>query len=430
MPAESYKLPPPRHAFRAAVKSLNAQSITAHSNYFQSGDICYLLNDDSEKIPLLAGNFKSQEIKLQPLKRIKSLKTDCQIFNPGLGGILRMPLNLRGKVFNCLGEALLKDDDCSERLLNIDLHRPPPKPLERISISRIFHTGINSIDTFLTVGQGQRLGLFAEAGTGKSTLLGMLARNSQADVNVIALIGERGREVREFIEESLGEKGLIKSVVFCATSDETPSARKTAALSAIAVAEHYRAQGKKVLLLMDSLTRLARAIREISLTEGELPVRQGYTPSVFTELPEILERSGNDSRGSITAFFTILSNGEMESDPLADEIKSLLDGHIILSKSLATAGIRPAIDIVNSVSRCMHKLQSGSFLQQINNLRSAYARARKDSDLLLFGAIPDPELQKALKVQEQINQLITQNQDTGLSMKELKKRIAEIYSNK
>jgi ATP synthase in type III secretion protein N len=261
----------------------------------------------------------------------------------------------------------------------------PPDPLKRRIISRPLITGIKAIDGLTTLGEGQRMGIFAPAGVGKSTLMGMLARNTQCDVSVIALIGERGREVREFIEHVLGPEGMARSVVVCATSDRSPIERSKAAHVATAVAEYFRDQGQRVLLMMDSLTRFARARREIGLASGELPARRGFPPSVFAELPKLLERSGNGERGSITALYTVLAEDESAGDPIAEEVRGILDGHLILSRKIAAKNQYPAIDVLGSLSRVMPQVTRGPHVKHAAEIRSLLARYDELEILIQLG---------------------------------------------
>jgi FliI/YscN family ATPase len=247
-------------------------------------------------------------------------------------------------------------------------------------------TGVRAIDSLLTCGEGQRLGLFAAAGVGKSSLLGMIARNTEADVNVITLVGERGREVRDFLERDLGPSGLERSVVVCATSNEPSLLRLKCAFVGTAIAEYFRNRGKKVMLLMDSITRFARAQREVGLACGEPPARAGYTPSVFAELPKLLERAGNSDKGSITAFYTVLVAGDDMNEPVADEVRSILDGHIALSRDLAAEGHYPAIDILDSISRVMNSVAEKDHIRAATRMREVIATYQKQRDLILLGA--------------------------------------------
>jgi len=291
------------------------------------------------------------------------------------------------------------------------LYREAPPVLERPPLREALPMGIRAIDALLTCARGQRVGIFAGSGVGKSTLLGMMARNSSADVNVIALIGERGREVREFIEHSLGEQGLRRSVLVVATSDQPAILRQRAAFTATAIAEYFRDQGREVLLMMDSLTRLAMAQREVGLAAGEPPSARGYTPSVFALMPRLLERAGNSAQGSITAFYTVLVDADDMNDPIADTVRAILDGHIVLSRALTQRGHYPPIDVLSSLSRVMPNIVSQAHLEAANRLRQLLAAYRDAEDLILIGAYQkgaNPLVDLALERMDAIQQFLRQ----------------------
>jgi type III secretion protein N (ATPase) len=302
----------------------------------------------------------------------------------------------------------------------------PPPALKRTPISEVVPTGIRVIDGLVPIGKGQRMGIFAPAGVGKSTLLGALARNTKCDVVVAALIGERGREVREFIDEVLGPDALARSVVVYATSDEPPARRMLAASTATAIAESFRAQGKHVLLMVDSLTRVARAIREVSLCMGELPVRQGYTPSVFTELPRLLERAGTNEHGAITALYTVLSSDENDTDVLREELLSLLDGHLCMTNQVALRGIRPAIDPTRSLSRLCPALSSTAELSAQTSVRTAIARLWKEKDMLMFGGTADESLKHLLSLEPTLNAFLAQNPHESIPLEQTKQQLGAL----
>jgi FliI/YscN family ATPase len=284
--------------------------------------------------------------------------------------------------------------------------------MRRQRVTKPLMTGVRVIDGCLTVGEGQRVGIFAAAGVGKSTLLGMLARNTEADVNVIALVGERGREVRDFIEHDLGEEGLKRSVVVVATSNEPALVRMKAAYVATTIAEYFRDQGLRVVLMMDSVTRFARALREVGLAAGEPPARAGFPPSVFSELPRLLERTGNSERGSITAFYTVLVEGDDMTEPVADETRSILDGHIVLSRALAAAGHYPAIDVGQSVSRVMPAVVAAPHLEAARRLREVLATYEAQKDLIMIGAYKkgsDPRTDYAIAKLDGVNAFLRQS---------------------
>lgn len=311
----------------------------------------------------------------------------------------------------------------------VPLHREAPPALARRLVQAPLATGVRAIDGLLTVGEGQRVGIFAMAGGGKSTLLGMLARQAQADVNVIALIGERGREVREFIEDSLGEAGLARSVVVVSTSDRPALERVRAAYAATAIAEGWREQGARVLLLMDSVTRFARGLREVGLAAQEPAVRRGFPPSVFAELPRLFERAGNDARGSITAFYTVLAEDEDGSDPVAEEVRSILDGHIVLSRKLAEAQHYPAIDVLASASRVFTRVASPGHQAAAARTRALMARHAEVEFLLRVGeyqAGSDPLADQAIERLPQIRALLTQRPDEASPIEATWARLQEI----
>jgi ATP synthase in type III secretion protein N len=316
---------------------------------------------------------------LTPLGTLQGLSAQTEVVSRGRQATVGAGAPLLGRILDAQGNPI-DGGPPTTGLTRVPVYRDAPNPMTRATIGRPFHTGVRAIDTVLTVGEGQRVGVFASAGGGKSTLLGMLAR-SGADINVVVLVGERGREVREFIEDSLGPSGLQKSIVIVATSDRPAVERARAAYVGTAIAEYFRDQGKRVLLLLDSVTRFARALRDVGLAVGEPPARRGYPPSVFSALPSLFERSGNDERGSITAFYTVLLEDE-EGDPIAEEVRSILDGHIYLARKLAAANHYPAIDVLASVSRTMPRVVQPTHLRAAATLRRRLAKFQ-DMELLV-----------------------------------------------
>ena len=349
---------------------------------------------------------------LYPLGTLEGICTDSSVRVLDGDRLLPFANDLLGCVLDGTGK-LLRGSVPEKFDQHLTIDASAPDPLTRLPVKDVFETGIKVIDSVLTMGRGQRVGIFATAGGGKSTLLAMLARNSSADVIVIGLVGERGREVSEFIDEHLGAEGMRRSVVVVATSDRPAMERLMAAQSATAVAEGFRRQGKNVLLLIDSVTRTARALREIGLSVGEPPVRQGFPPSVFAELPRLFERAGNDDRGTITAFYTVLAEDEDAMDPVVEETRSILDGHIVLSRALGEAGYYPAIDVLASVSRVFTSVTSIAHQQAATHLRKLLLK-HQDVELLVqmgeYEKGSDPLADECLLKYESIRSFLSQSQ--------------------
>lgn len=373
------------------------------------GDLCYL-RGDGHAIPAEVVGFRDDKVLMMPLAQTDGLRPGWEVHSTG--GPLRAPIgnSLLGRVITGLGEPL---DDLGP--IDDALYRPitglPPAPLSRARIKEPLSLGVRAVDGLLTIGQGQRIGIFAGSGVGKSTLLGMVARATSADCNVIALVGERGREVREFIERDLGEEGLKRSVVVVATSEQPALIRIRAALMATAIAEAFRDQGKNAILMMDSVTRLAQAQREVGLSIGEPPATRGYTPSVFTMLPRVLERSGTGPTGSVTGIYTVLVDGDDMNEPIADAVRGILDGHIVLSRKLAHMNHYPAIDILGSVSRVMPEVTTPQHQSASRKFRSLLAAYRDAEDLISIGAYQSgtrPEVDEAVAKLPAINQYLRQ----------------------
>ena len=362
---------------KASGTSVHAIGLTA-----AIGQRCLIVSlDGRHELPADVVGIDDGKLILFPYGPLNGVTNDSVVHLLNEQSSIGFSDNMAGLVLDALGRPFGK-----QRLptftRSCPLDADAPDPMMRKPIDTILETGIKVIDALLSVGVGQRIGIFAMAGAGKSTLLSMLARHAVADVIVIALIGERGREVREFVEQTLGEQGMARSVVVVATSDRPAMERVMAAQSATAIAEGYRAQGKHVLLLMDSVTRYARALREIGLSSGELPVRRGFTPSVFSELPRLFERAGTNQTGAITAFYTVLAEDEDNSDPIAEETRSILDGHIVLSRSLSESGRYPAVDPLASVSRLFTELAEDKHRQAAFELRAMLAK-HKEIELLV-----------------------------------------------
>ncbi len=382
------------------------------------GQPCRIFDPDAPDDPtsLLRAEvvgFDGREVLLAPFGALSGIAVGASVVALANEDTLPCGDDLLGRVIDPFGNPL--DGRPSPRLDHgAPLRRDAPHPLERQPVRQAFATGVRAIDAALTVGVGQRLGIFAMAGGGKSTLLGMLARRAQADVNVIGLIGERGREVAEFLDDALGPEGLARSVVVVSTSDRPALERVRAAHAATAIAEGFRARGKRVMLLMDSVTRFARGLREIGLAAHEPPVRRGFPPSVFAELPRLFERAGNDAHGSITAFYTVLVEDEDGADPVAEEVRSILDGHIVLSRKLAQAHHYPAIDVLGSASRVFDRVSAADHRDAAAKLRGLMASHAEVEFLLRVGeyqAGSDPQADQAIERMPSIRELLLQRPD-------------------
>lgn len=348
------------------------------------GELCVIYNQVNKPVNCEVVGFKDKEVILMALGELTLIAPGCKVISKGIPLSVMCSDNLLGKVLDGLGNPI----DNSDAVLGdrYNLNNEPPDPMKRKKIRNIMETGVRAIDAFTTCGEGQRIGIFAGSGVGKSTALGMIARNAKADVNVIALIGERGREVLDFIDKDLGEEGMKKSVVVCATSDKAPLVRLKGALTATAIAEYFRDQGKKVILMMDSVTRFAMAQREVGVAIGEPPAQKGYTPSVFAMLPKLMERTGTSDKGSITAFYTVLVDGDDFNEPIADTTRGILDGHIVLSRDLANKNHYPSIDVLNSLSRLMNEIASKEDIKIASFARDMLAEYREAEDLINIGA--------------------------------------------
>lgn len=349
------------------------------------GEVC-LVKREGEPLRTQVVGFTQEEVFLSPLGEMTGIGPSSEVIATHMPLSIKVGPQLLGRVLNGVGEPLDVDVkgplECEEYY---PVWQSPPDPLKRQRITVPLSVGVRCIDGVLTTGIGQRVGIFAAAGGGKSTLLGMIARNAVADVNVISLIGERGRELRDFIERDLGPEGLARSVLVVSTSDQASQLRLNAAYVGTAIAEYFRDQGKSVILMMDSVTRFARALREIGLAAGEPPARAGYTPSVFSTLPKLLERAGNSETGSITAFYTILVAGDDMNEPVADEVRSILDGHLILSAELARQYHYPAVDVLSSASRVMPSIVPKEHLQLVGKLKEVLATYKKNELLIKIG---------------------------------------------
>jgi flagellum-specific ATP synthase len=372
-------------------------------------EVCTIYNEKNKPIPCEVVGFKENDVVLMPLGELWGISPGCRVVPEGKPLSINCSNNLLGKILDGLGRPINGEEINGGTPYSLD--REPPDPLKRRRIKNILPTGVRAIDGFLTCGEGQRIGIFAGSGVGKSTTLGMIAKYAEADVNVIALIGERGREVRDFIEKDLGEEGMKKSIIVCATSDKPALVRIKGAFTATAIAEYFRDKGKKVILMMDSVTRFAMAQREVGLAIGEPPATKGYTPSVFAMLPRLMERAGMSDKGSITAFYTVLVDGDDFNEPIADAVRGILDGHIVLSRALAAQNHYPAIDVLSSVSRLMSEIADEEHKKCASVARDLLSTYKNSEDLISIGAYvkgSSKKIDAAIKYNDKINNFLIQ----------------------
>ncbi len=395
------------------------------------GDFCEIRSAEGRTVRAQVVGFRNGKVLLMPLEETGGLQLgDIVIARPEAARVEVGP-QLLGRILDGFGKPMDHGPAIDPEAF-YDLYATPPGPLEREHITEPLVTGVRAIDSLLPFGKGQRVGIFGGSGVGKSTLLGAMAKQNSADVSVIALIGERNREVRDFIENELGAEGMKRSVVICATSDMPAPLRIRAAFVALAVAEYFRDCGKSVLLVMDSVTRLAMAQREIGLAAGEPPSQKGYTPSVFNLLPKIFERAGNFKKGSITGFFTVLVEGDDFNEPICDAVRAILDGHIILSRELGAMGHYPAIDILNSVSRLASKVATPEQREAARKIREALASYQQSEDLINLGAYAsgsNVRLDTAIRLRPNLMQFLRQPPDVAAPMNETLKQLYALASN-
>lgn len=392
-------------------------------------DLCHIITQDKDQvINAEVVGFRDDRVLLMPYDQTVGVGLGSRVENTGAPLKVMVGDELLGKVLDGLGNPIDGSEiHCS---YGYSVQAQPPDPLTRELIDTVLPLGVKAVDGLITVGKGQRIGIFAGSGVGKSTLMGMFARNTKADINVIALIGERGREVREFIERDLGPEGMKRSVVVVATSDKPALIRKKAAMTATAVAEYFRDQGRDVLLMMDSLTRFSMAQREIGLASGEPPVSRGYPPSVYGEMPQLLERAGRSDKGSITGLYTVLVDGDDFNEPIADTARSILDGHIVLDRKIAQKNHYPAIDVLQSISRVMssivapqHKKAAG----QLKNVLATYAEAEDLVNIGAYKAGSNPSIDYALSKIDAVNEFLQQDVYEKLSFEESIRRLEELF---
>lgn len=394
------------------------------------GDVCTIASTDkSRQIRAEVVGFRENRVLLTPYEEVSGI---------GIGDMvelcseaLKVPVGdeLLGVALDGLGRPL--DGRKLKASAYYEVNAVPPDPMDRVLIREVLPLGVKAIDGMLTLGKGQRIGIFAGSGVGKSTLLGMIARNTKADINVIALIGERGREVKEFIEHDLGEEGMRRSVLVIATSDKPALIRKKAAQTATAIAEYFRDQGKDVLLMLDNLTRFSMAQREIGLAAGEPPVSRGYPPSVYAEMPKLLERAGNGAVGSITGIYTVLVDGDDFNEPISDTARGILDGHIILSRKLGHKNHYPAIDVLQSISRVMSAVATKEHKKLAGRLKSTLATYTDAEDLINIGAYKagsNPEIDEAIQKNGAINAFLCQATDEKFTFEETLEQLKAIFA--
>jgi len=389
-------------------------------------DVCKILLRDKpgQHINAEVVGFKDNRIVLMPFENVDGIGPGCIVENTNEALNVNVGEGLLGKTVDGLG--VPTDGSELQSFERYPVEQTAPDPMDRVIINEILPLGVKAVDGLLTIGKGQRIGIFAGSGVGKSTLLGMFARNTKADINVIALIGERGREVREFIERDLGEEGMKRSVVVVATSDKPALIRNKAAKTATAIAEYFRDQGKDVLLMMDSLTRFSMAQREIGLASGEPPVTRGYPPSMYSEMPKLLERAGNSDKGSITGLYTVLVDGD-----ITDTARSILDGHIMLSRKLAHKNHYPAIDVLQSISRCMSQIVDKHQKELAGRLKNVMATYTEAEDLINIGAYKsgsNKNIDYAISKIDKVNEFLMQATDEKITFEDEIRRLEEVFA--
>ncbi len=420
------------YQFKGTVSKLLGLTVEVKLPGLKIGDLCYIETYDGKRKPAEVVAFKGETAQLLLLLDGTGIGQGSLVISTGQPIIIPVGDFLLGRLINPMGEPIDGKPLDTTNAMWRSIEGPPPGPFERPIITEMFSTGVRAIDGCMTMGCGQRLGLFAGSGVGKSTLLGMIARNSDADVNVVALIGERGREVKEFIEDSLGVEGMKKSVIVCSTGDQPPLIRQKALLAATAVCEYFRDQGKKVFLMTDTVTRCAMAGREVGLSIGEPPTMKGYPPSIFSWLQKVLERAGNSPKGSITALYTVLMEGDDISDPIVDIVRGIVDGHIFLSRKVAESNHYPAIDVLGSISRLMSAIASPEHKAAAGKMRALLSLYRENKDLIDVGMYQpgsNPRLDIAIEMMPQINAFLQQRTSDIVSMDSTINTLVEMMAN-
>jgi flagellum-specific ATP synthase len=409
-----------RPAWRWTGRVVEANGLTVESEgpMCSVGECCEVVDGSGKRHHAEVIGFRGRHVLAMPLAATRGVRYGDAVMALGVTPEIAVGAQMQGRILNAQGVPL--DGLAAPRCEGMwPLDGAVPRPMERVPIKAALSTGLRVLDGMLTVGGGLWVGIFGGSGVGKSTLIGMMTRNTEADITVVGLVGERGREVREFVEDALGVEGLKRSVVLCATSDESPLLRMRAAMAATAVAESFAAKGKHVLLVLDSLTRYAMAARELGLAAGEPPASKGYTPSVFTRLAKLVERAGNFRTGSITAFYTVLMEGDDQQDPIVDSVRSLLDGHIVLSRALASAGWYPPVDVLDSLSRLMPAVTAKEHREKAAMARRLLAAHARSEDLIRIGAYKagtDQELDRAIRAMGVMREYLQQGSDEQVTL--------------
>lgn len=422
----------PIFSYKGSVSKLLGLTVEVNLPGLKIGDLCFIETNTGEKKAAEVVAFKGEYAQLLLLYDGAGIGQGALVSTTGKPIMVPMGDFLLGRVISPLGEPIdgKPMDTTGAVWMNID--NPPPDAFERPIIKETFSCGVRAIDSLLTLGGGQRMGLFAGSGVGKSTLLGMIARNSDADINVVALIGERGREVKEFVEDALGPEGMVKSVLVCSTGDQPPLIRQKCLHTATAICEYYRDQGKKVFLMTDTVTRCAMAGREVGLSIGEPPTMKGYPPSIFSWLQKVLERAGNSPRGSITALYTVLMEGDDINDPIVDTVRGITDGHIFLSRKVAEMNHYPAIDVLGSISRLFSAICTPEHKAAAAKMRTLMALYRENKDMIdvgMYNPGSNPRLDVAIEYMPQINAFLQQRTTDSVSMSNTINTLIEMMSN-
>lgn len=416
------------YTYKGKISKIMGLMVEATGLICNIGDICEIQVNEDETVLAEVVGIKDSVVQLMPYREVEGIGSGSIVVNTGNKLEIGVSDSMMGRAVDALGNPI-DGGPPIERTAWYPINGVPSNPMNRPPITDVMELGVKAIDGLLTMGKGQRMGIFAGSGVGKSTLMGMIARNVKADINVIALVGERGREVVEFINRDLGPEGMKRTVLVIATSDQPAMMRLKCSLSATAIAEYFRDQGRDVLLMMDSLTRFCMAQREIGLSIGEPPVARGYTPSIYTALPKLLERSGNFETGSITGIYTVLVEGDDTNEPISDTVRGIVDGHIVLSRKVAMSNHYPAIDILASISRLMSSIAKEEHARAAGKIRQMMSTYQENKDLISIGAYKsgtNPELDNAIRHMDAINQLLQQRVENKVSFEETVEQMIRI----